>query len=218
MINRERLELLLDNTFIHYASDCYQWALDSESELNLLNDLHRRQVNAYHRGVEYKEKATTLVNQAFKERIEEHQVGPIQAWDLERCWYLRQRAMPRDPLGVMYSWLISHVMMYIPDRHGNQLRAIENDELFDTLFKDFIDWCEKNSVLQTLIVKAGSPTYIDEARGLFGLVVQTSMDTNSYVGQLVQSNRRKQGDRRKQSLHVDQEKRQGGDRRQRAAK
>lgn len=214
MINQHRLKLLLDNTFIHYASDCYQWALDSEAELNHLPETKRKRVTTYHRGVDYKEKATLLVNQAFKERIEEHGLGGVTTDDLERAWYLRRRVTPRDPVGLIYGWLVSHVMMYIPDRRGKKIKELLANEVVDGLFKDFINWCETNGEMNTLIVLPGSPTYIDETRGMFELIVTTVMDTNSYVGQLIKQRRANlHFDRRKEDLYVENDRRRGIERR-----
>lgn len=187
MLLSERLDILLDSTFIHFSADCYQWAIDSEIELNSLNEKHRKEVLAYHRGDGYKSKASRLVNQEYEESLLEHKLAPIEACDLERSWYIVNRVLPKDPLGIVYSWFTSHAALYIPDRFGESLRTLEvssRDEALAEMFKDFMSWAEENHHLGRLSFKAGEAAYIDEIEGIFKLTVKTLTVKNSYLHQI----------------------------------
>lgn len=187
MMLSDRLELLLDSTFIHYAADCYQWALDSELELNALDEKHRREVLAYHRGDDYKSKAKCLVNQEYGDVLKEQKLEEITLPDLERCWYLANRVAPKDPLGIVYGWFTSHAALYIPDRFNKVIRPIEaknRDEVLDQLFSDFMEWAERNDHLQVLSYSPSDVGYIDEIEGLFKLTVNLLTDKNNYLNRL----------------------------------
>lgn len=187
MVLIDRLELLLDGTFIHYAADCYQWALDSENELNTLDDDYRKEVLVYYRGDDYKTKAELLVNQEYQKVLKDKGLAPIGRIDLERCWYLTNRMIPRDPLGLIYSWFSAHSTMYIPDRFGRALRPLEaanKDDALEVLFNDFMHWAEVSGNLNILSFKPGDPAYIDEIDGIFKMTVKVLTTNNAYLRQL----------------------------------
>jgi len=187
MILIDRLELLLDSTFIHFAADCFQWALDSEIELNSLDAEHRKEVLVYHRGEDYKTKALLLVNQEYRDNIIEKKLSDIALSDLERSWYIVNRITPKDPLGLIYGWFTSHATLYIPDRFNKVLRPIEaktKDEALDVLFKDFMIWAERNDHLRILSFKAEDAAFIDEIEGMFKSTVKLLTTKNSYLTQL----------------------------------
>lgn len=187
MLLSERLEILLDSTFIHFSADCYQWAIDSEVELNSLDQKHRKEVLSYHRGDDYKSKAARLVNQEYDESVKELNLAPIELADLERSWHIVNRVLPKDPLGIIYSWFTSHAALYIPDRFERVIRPIEattHDEVATALFSDFMKWAEKNDYLGRLSFKAGDAAYIDELEGIFKLVISTLTSKNSYLHQI----------------------------------
>jgi len=187
MLLSERLDLLLDSTFIHFSADCYQWAVDSEVELNALDEKHRKEVLAYHRGDDYKSKATRLVNQEYGLSLTEYQLSPIDITDLERSWHIVNRVLPKDLLGIIYSWFTAHSALYIPDRFGEVIRPIEaesRDKALLSLFKDFMEWAEQNNYLSRLSFRAGEAAYIDEVEGIFKLTVKTLTVKNSYLQQI----------------------------------
>lgn len=187
MILTDRLELLLDSTFIHYAADCYQWALDSEIELNSLDEDHRKEVLTYHRGEDYKTKALLLVNQEYQDTLKDKHLSDITLPDLERCWYIHNRTIPRDPLGIIYSWFTAHAALYIPDRFGQVLKPITTetkDEALNWLFKEFMDWAERNDHLRILSFRSADAAYIDELEGLFKMTIKLLTTKNSYLRQI----------------------------------
>lgn len=187
MLLSERLDVLLDSTFIHFSADCYQWAVDSEVELNSLDEKHRKEVLSYHRGDDYKSKATRLVNQEYSETLKEHGLAPIELNDLERSWYIVNRVLPKDPLGMIYSWFTSHAALYIPDRFGDVIRPLKadsRDQALILIFKDFMKWAEHNNHLSRLTFKAGEAAYIDEVEGIFKLTVKVLTVKNSYLHQI----------------------------------
>ena len=190
MVLTDRLELLLDSTFIWYAADCYQWALDSEIELNSLDAEHRKEVLVYHRGEDYKTKALLLVNQEYQDVIKEKHLSDITMADLERCWHIVNRATPRDPLGLIYSWFTAHAALYIPDRFGKTLKPLvahTPDERLTALFKDFMAWVERYDYLRILSFRSVDATYIDEVEGLFKMTVTLLTNKSSYLRQLLYS-------------------------------
>lgn len=185
----DRLELLLDSTFIHYGADCYQWALDSEIELNSLDEDHRKEVLVYHRGDDYKTKALVLVNQEYRSSLKEKNLSEISLADIERGWYLVNRITPKDPLGLIYGWFTSHAALYIPDRFDHAIRKLDaktKTEALDVLFKEFMTWAEQNDHLRILSFKAGDTAYIDEIEGLFKMTVKTLTTKNNYLMKLFQ--------------------------------
>jgi hypothetical protein len=187
MLLSERLDILLDSTFIHFSADCFQWAVDSEVELNSLDEKHRKEVLSYHRGDDYKSKATRLVNQEYHESLSKHKLAPIELHDLERSWHIVNRVLPKDPLGMIYSWFTSHAALYIPDRFGEVIRPLEadtRDKALLLLFKDFMKWAEQNNHLSRLSFKAGEAAYIDEVEGIFKLTVKVLTVKNSYLQQI----------------------------------
>ena len=187
MLLSERLDILLDSTFIHFSADCYQWAVDSEVELISMDEKHRKEVLAYHRGDDYKSKATRLVNQEYREALEEQNLGAIQLIDLDRSWHIVSRVLPKDPLGLVYSWFTSHAALYIPDRFGRVIRPLAGttrDHIFLSLFKDFMTWAETNHHLGCLTFKAGDVAYIDEVEGVFKLTLKVLTDKNTYLSQI----------------------------------
>lgn len=189
MLLVDRLELLLDSTFIHYSADCYQWALDSEIELNALDEDHRKEVLMYHRGDNYKTKALVLVNQEYRETLTEKKLGDITLQDLERSWFLVNRMTPNDPLGLIYGWFTSHATMYIPDRFNSVIRQLEaksKSEALDVLFRDFMIWTERNDHLRILSIQPNDTAYIDEIEGLFKLTVTHLTTKNTYLMKLFQ--------------------------------
>lgn len=190
MLLSERLDILLDSTFIHFSADCYQWAVDSEVELSSMNEKHRKEVLLYHRGDDYKSKATRLVNQEYNDALQEHSLAAIEIADLNRSWHIVNRVLPKDPLGLIYSWFTSHAALYISDRFGEVIRPLNaetKDKALVLLFKDFMKWAEVNDHLKSLAFKPGEAAYIDEIEGIFKLTVKVLTVKNTYLHQIFKS-------------------------------
>jgi hypothetical protein len=186
MINR--IKLLLDPHFIRFTSDCYQWSLDAESEYQALSNSKQEDVDAYRRGVSYRQTAVDLVNVEFKNTVTESKMGLITIGDLKRSWRIVSRRAPKDPLGLAYTWFITRISLYVPDRKGQVHRPMSDgltrQEIIDTLFHQFLDWAETNNYLGALSPIPENPAFIDEIEGLFVGTIDVLTENNLYVQQI----------------------------------
>lgn len=123
MIN-PRIRLLLDPQFIRFSADSYQWALTADQEYHTLSPSSRADIDCYRRGVVYTDTAVELINVEFKDVLKADRLGRIVEADAKRSWLIVNRATPIDPLGLAYTWFITRISLYVPDRHGRVHRPI----------------------------------------------------------------------------------------------
>lgn len=187
MIN-PRVKLLLDPNYIRFSADCYQWALDAAKEYDELPEKHQRDIDAYRRGVSYIETAIELVNVEFKDVIVKESLGRLGESDLRRSWLIIHRAPAEDPLGLSYSWFITRISLYVPDRVGRVHKPLPNDlshdGIIEFLFRQYLTWAEQNNYLAALSPKPENPAFIDEIEGLFMSTIDVLTESNPYVKQI----------------------------------
>lgn len=191
MIN-PRIRLLLDPQFIRFSSDSYQWALDADREYHELSESKQQTVDAYRRGVSYVDTAVELVNVEFKDVLVAERLGSITEADARRSWLIVHRAPPEDPLGLAYTWFITRISLYVPDRLGRVHRPIpttlDRTGVIDHLFRQFLTWAEKNNYLGSLSPTPEHPAFIDEIEGLFTTTIDVLTASNPYVKQIFKDN------------------------------
>lgn len=188
MVN-SRIKLLLDPHFIRFSADCYQWALDAKAEYKELSKRDQKDVDTYRRGVSYTQTAVDLINVEFKDVLSEQNLGTLSEEDAKRSWRVVSRREPKDPLGLAYTWFVTRISLYVPDRHGQVHRPLglttkKKSEIVDQLFHQFLDWAEENNYLGSLSPNPESPAFIDEIEGLFTTVIDVLTDSNPYVQQM----------------------------------
>jgi hypothetical protein len=183
MIN-PRIHLLINTKFINFAGPVYAAAKRKE-ELGCASCDLNSNSKLRSKGDYFKE-AVVSVNQMYDDFIKDHDLSEITLKDLERCWRIVEKKEPDDVLGLIYTWVIRTIALYIPSKSGNAIKVIpEWENRIEHLFKEFINWVERTDRSAALTTSPTKYAYIDEVIAIFDTVMREFCEGNPSIRNVV---------------------------------
>lgn len=185
----EYINMVTDQTFIRYTGQLFEWAQESATRLRELPEQSRWRIKKAHAGLEYLDQAVELVNQEYRDELCDHDLPAIRTIDLARSYHLTHSRVPDDLVGIVYFWFSNHAPLYLQTRDGDsyyQLESTNRGGAKQELFREFVEWVDRNNRLNNLKNATSGDLYMDEVQGQFNRIIDAVTSRNSYLDQLFQ--------------------------------